>query len=86
LGFNHALALNDQKQLFVWGKKMGIYPQFEMNYHGIKAATHIQTMDVQQDYPRLIKSNLIFYKIKKICTGPSTSALITENGELLISG
>jgi len=35
-GFNHSLALTDSKQVYVWGKRMGIYPQYEFNLRGIE--------------------------------------------------
>jgi alpha-tubulin suppressor-like RCC1 family protein len=43
-------------------------------------------LDIQQDFPKLVKNNLIYYKIKKIVAGPTTSALISEEGELLLQG
>lgn len=43
-------------------------------------------MELNCDAPRLVKSNLIYYKINKIFAGVTTSALITDNGELLIQG
>lgn len=34
-GFNSCLALNDSKQVYVWGKRMGIYSSFNLDYYGI---------------------------------------------------
>jgi alpha-tubulin suppressor-like RCC1 family protein len=38
-GFNHSMALTDSKQVYVWGKRMGIYPQYEFNLLGIEQTT-----------------------------------------------
>ena len=35
-GFNHQLALTDTKEVYVWGKRMGLYPSFEFNLRGIE--------------------------------------------------
>ena len=31
-GYNHCVALSDQDQVFVWGKRMGIYPNVELTF------------------------------------------------------
>jgi alpha-tubulin suppressor-like RCC1 family protein len=36
-GFNHCIALTDNKQVYVWGRKMGIFPSIEINYHSLEA-------------------------------------------------
>jgi hypothetical protein len=65
---------------------MGIYPSFELNYHAIKETMMQQISEINQPTPRLLKANLIYYKIKKIISGPSNSALISDKGELLLQG
>lgn len=85
-GFNNCIALTDSHQVYVWGKRMGIYPQFEFNLRGIEQTTHILLSEHNQDTPRLLKSNLIFYKIAKIVAGQSNCGLITDKGELLLQG
>lgn len=32
-GYNHALALTDNNQVFAWGRRMGIYPNVELTYN-----------------------------------------------------
>ena len=32
-GYNHAMALTDSNQVFVWGRRMGIYPNVELSYN-----------------------------------------------------
>jgi hypothetical protein len=68
-GFNTCIALTDSKQIYVWGKRMGIYPSFDLSLQGIEANTHILISEHNQDRPRLLKENLMFYKISKIVAG-----------------
>ena len=88
LGFNHAIALTDANQVFVWGRRMGIYPNIELNYNFLTGAatSHIPHVEINQDEPRLLRSNLIYYKIARIFTGPWNSALVTDNQQVLIQG
>ena len=65
---------------------MGLYPQFEFSLRGIEQTTHILLSEHNQDTPRLLKSNLMFYKIAKIVAGQSNCGLITDNSELLLQG
>lgn len=85
-GFNHALALTESRDVYVWGHRMGVYPQFEFSYHGIKNSQQHQIKDIDCDVPRLLKGNLIYYKIQKVIAGYQNSALITTKGELMIHG
>ncbi|CDW84777.1 regulator of chromosome condensation family protein [Stylonychia lemnae] len=85
-GFNSCIALNQENQVYVWGKRMGYYPTFDMNYHAIRNSTQIQTTEINQQDPRLLKGNLVYYKIKKVISGPSNNALITESGQVLLQG
>lgn len=86
-GYNHCLALSDQNQVFVWGRRMGIYPdKIELTFHFLKEAGSLLNIEIHQNEPRLIKSNLIFYKFNKIIAGPYNSALITDSGEVLLQG
>ena len=83
-GFNSCIALNDSKQAYVWGKRMGVYPSFEFNLRGIEQNQAIQLSEITQETPRLLKHNLIFYKFAKVIAGQGNSGLITEDGDLLI--
>jgi alpha-tubulin suppressor-like RCC1 family protein len=38
-GFNNCIALTESKQIYVWGKRMGIYPSFEFSLKAIEATT-----------------------------------------------
>lgn len=31
-GYNHCIALSDQNFVFVWGRRMGIYPNVELTF------------------------------------------------------
>jgi len=42
--------------------------------------------EVNQPCPRLLKQNLIFYKIRKVIAGEGNAALISDKGELLLQG
>jgi hypothetical protein len=77
-GYNHCLALSDTNQIFVWGKRMGIYPNIELTFNQLMENGGLLSMDIHQNEPRLVKNNLIFYKFSKIRCGPFNSALITE--------
>jgi alpha-tubulin suppressor-like RCC1 family protein len=35
-GFNNCIALTEKKQVYVWGKRMGIYPPFDFDLRGIE--------------------------------------------------
>lgn len=85
-GFNHCVALNDNKQVYVWGKRMGLYPKFDFSREGIENVKHTLLSEYNNDTPRMIKDNLIFYKIAKIRAGQSNTGLITETGDLLLHG
>ncbi|CDW81553.1 regulator of chromosome condensation [Stylonychia lemnae] len=86
VGFDQCLALNDSHQVYAWGRKMGIYPKFNLDFHSIKRAQQTQYADINQPLPRLLKENLIYYKIQKLITGQSNCALISQDGDLLIQG
>jgi alpha-tubulin suppressor-like RCC1 family protein len=65
---------------------MGVYPNIELTLTYLESKMNILSVPFNQSYPRLVKNNLMFYKIKRIVCGPFNSALITEKGELLIQG
>jgi alpha-tubulin suppressor-like RCC1 family protein len=54
-GFNNCIALTDSKQVYVWGKRMGIYPSIDLNLNAIEATQHIFVSEINQDTPRLLK-------------------------------
>jgi len=85
-GYNHCLALTAEGQIFVWGRRMGIYPNFEMSAAYLSSKFNTLSIEINQSYPRLLKNNLIFYKIKSLACGPFNSALITEDGHVLLQG
>ena len=85
-GYNHGLALTDDNKVFVWGRRMGIYPNVELTYNYLNANKHLQQIEINQSEPRLVGNNLIFYKITKLCAGPWNSALITDKNQVLIQG
>lgn len=85
-GYNHCIALTDNNQVFVWGRRMGIYPNIELSYNYLVQNSHLNQLEIHQSEPRLVGNNLIFYKISKLCAGPWNSALITEKNQILIQG
>mmetsp|Transcript_11321 Transcript_11321/g.15238 ORF Transcript_11321/g.15238 Transcript_11321/m.15238 type:complete len:98 (+) Transcript_11321:2286-2579(+) len=86
LGYNHGLALTDQNQVFVWGRRMGIYPNIELSYNYLTTNARLMQLEINQAEPRLLTNNLIFYKIRKLCAGPWNSALITDDNKVLVQG
>eukprot|EP00347_Sterkiella_histriomuscorum_P020502 403337553 len=85
-GFDSCIALNENKQVYVWGKKMGIYPNFNLEYHSVVSSKDSQIMENNQFEPRFLKANLIHYQIEKVTAGMSNFALISSSGDLLIQG
>lgn len=84
-GFNHCLALSDRGEVFVWGRRMGVYDSIELNLQFLEARGHLYNKtEINQASPRLMKNNLIFYSVKRIVAGPFNSALITHDGQLLV--
>ena len=66
---------------------MGFYPQnIELNFNYLKDNGFILQQQINQSDPRQIKNNMIFYKYKKLCTGPFNSAVITDDNRLLVQG
>ena len=80
------MALTDSNKVFVWGRRMGIYPNIELSYQHLTQNAHLHQVEIHQGEPRLVANNLIFYKIVKLCTGPWNSALITDKNQILIQG
>lgn len=65
---------------------MGIYPNVELTYHTLKDQSNLLRMEINQIEPRLIKNNLLFYSISQIKAGPFNSALVSQQGEVLLQG
>ena len=65
---------------------MAGYPNIELTYNYLKSNLNMLRVEVNQEKPRLVKNNLIFYKISKLVCGPFNTALITVNGDLLLHG
>ena len=85
-GYNHCLALSAKDELYQWGSRMGVYPNVELTRTYLETKMNLLSMPFNQSYPRLVKNNLMFYKIKQIVCGPFNSCLVTDKGELLIQG
>lgn len=85
-GFNHCLALSVKNELFVWGRRMGMYPNIEITHANLLQKQNLFTTEINQATPRLVKNNVIFYKIKKLAAGPFNSGFVTEDGYVCIQG
>jgi alpha-tubulin suppressor-like RCC1 family protein len=83
---NSCMALNDNHGVYLWGRRMGMYPPIELTLNGIEAGGRHLLQEHNQAEPRLHKSNLIFYKVTSLRAGGQNCALLTESGELLIHG
>lgn len=84
-GFNSMIAITDEKEIFVWGRRQGVYPQTELDLDSIERTCQIFNLsEIHSFRPRLIKNNLIFHKIVKIFAGYSNHGLLTEKGEILM--
>lgn len=46
-----------------------MYQPFDLNYNSIKASINNQLNELNQFEPRLLKGNLIYYKIKRVIAG-----------------
>jgi alpha-tubulin suppressor-like RCC1 family protein len=86
-GAHHMMALTDQQRVFVWGRRMGIYPQIELTLDSVeKNGLMYSTTEVNQARPRLAKNNLVFYRIDRIFCCLDNAAVVTDQGELLVRG
>ena len=85
-GYNSLMALSDDQEVFVWGRRMGIYPEFEMTLASLERNGMQYEREIHQSCPRYVKNNLIFHKATKIFSSHFNHALITEKGELMIQG
>ena len=86
-GYTSMIALTDQREIFVWGHRMGIYTQPELTLRALEQNGKVyNSAEIHQVCPRLIKNNLIFHKVNKIVSGHFNTALITDKGELLLQG
>jgi alpha-tubulin suppressor-like RCC1 family protein len=86
-GYTSMIALTESREIFVWGSRMGIYPQPDLSLKSVERNGKIfNSAEIHQACPRMIKNNLIFHKINKIVSGHSNTALITDKGELLLQG
>ena len=85
-GFNHCVALTDKNQIFVWGRRMGIYPNIELNYNWLRNNKNLMELEINQSFPRMVTNSLIFHNIHKLKAGVFNSALITTEKHVLIQG
>ena len=65
---------------------MGVYPNVQLTLDYLKSRMNLLSININQSFPRLMKNNLIFYKIRQLVCGPYNSALVTQEGELLVQG
>lgn len=72
--------------MFVWGYKMGLYPNVELVHADLTSKQKDFAMEIHQSKPRLVRGNLLYYKIKKVVCGPFNSGAITDKGDLLLQG
>jgi len=87
-GFNHCLALTDEGNVWVWGRRMGHYPpnlELTVNFMESKQSDSLM-QEFNQGRPRCIKNNMIFYKMKAVYAGQNNSALVSEHGQLYLQG
>ena len=81
------IAMTDENEIFVWGRRQGVYPQIELTLEAVEKTGRIfNHAEIHQQVPRLVKNNLIFHKIVKIFAGHSNHALLTDKGEILMQG
>ena len=79
--------MSDDYQIYVWGFRMGIYPNIELTFSFLEKNGQVYTMhEINQAQPRLVKNNLVFHKIKRVLSSYKNTALITEEGNLLLHG
>ena len=45
-GFNHCVALTEDGKVYVWGKRMGIYPNVELTYDYLKSPLNFLTQEI----------------------------------------
>mmetsp|Transcript_18084 Transcript_18084/g.30861 ORF Transcript_18084/g.30861 Transcript_18084/m.30861 type:complete len:254 (+) Transcript_18084:2154-2915(+) len=87
LSLNAAIALDESQRVFVWGRKMGVYPSVEMNVQSIVYKIgYPMVKEINQNVPRLVKSNLVFHKISRVFGCFHNFALVTDKNELMITG
>merc|ERR1712091_94743 len=80
-------AVTDDFQVFVWGFRMGIYPSIQLTLDYLeKNAALYSYQEINQALPRLVKNNLVFHKIKKVFSAYKNTALVTQEGKLLLQG
>ena len=81
------IALSDEREVYVWGRRMGIYSNIELNLEALQQQQMmINKQECNQPAPRQMKNNLIFHKVNRIFANNFNTAIITEEGELLLQG
>jgi len=81
------IALTTEQQVYVWGRRMGIYPQIELTLDCVeKKGWEYSNLEINQSRPRLAKNNLVFYKIQRVFAGFNNFGLETAKGEILLQG
>lgn len=81
------IALTDEKKVYVWGQRMGIYPRCELTLDFVEACgALLEKNEINQVCPRLVKNNLIFYKVSKVFAGYFNVGLVSSDGEVLVHG
>jgi hypothetical protein len=65
---------------------MGIYPNCELSLDYLESPQNVLSYEINQSKPRLIKNNLRFHNIISVHAGYHNSALLTEEGDVLLQG
>jgi len=45
-GYNHCLALSDKGELFVWGYRMGVYPNVQLTLNYLKSNMNLLPIEI----------------------------------------
>jgi len=85
-GLNSIMALSDRNEVFVWGRKMGLYDMAigALDHATAAAKGWFFSQEMNQNCPRLIKNNLAYHKISKIFGGFMNFGFITEKVDLFL--
>ena len=65
---------------------MAPYPNVELTRDYLKSNLNMLSRELNQTSPRPLRNHMLHYKIVAIQCGPFTSALITDDGSLLLQG
>lgn len=81
VGLFAIIVLTDERKVYVWGRKMGIYPRCELTLDFVEVrGRQFEDNEINQACPRIVKNNIIFYKIVKVVAGHINVGLISDEG------